>query len=233
MCSAVFFCMKFDIITIFPEMFDSFLKESIISKARAKNKISIKIHDLRGFSKDKHKKVDDSPFGGGRGMVMMVDPIAKAVKKIKKGRSRVVLFSPRGKKFNQSMANKWSKLDQLVFVCGRYEGIDERVAEHIADEVVSIGDYVLSGGELAAMIIAESVSRLIPGVLGNKESLASETHNLQPTTNNLQLFDFPQYTRPEKFRAGNKIWKVPEVLLSGNHAEIEKWRKEKQGKNLA
>jgi len=222
--------MQFDIITIFPHILDSYLEEGILARAQKKGLIKIIFHNLRDYTINKHKTTDDKPFGGGPGMVMMVEPIYKAVKAIK-GRSekgskvKIVLLSPRGRKFDQKMAKRFSKLDQLVLICGRYEGVDERVRENLADEIISIGDYVISGGELPAMIITEATSRLIPGILGNKESLTSESHNSQFIIHNSQFLDFPQYTRPAEFKVEKKkFWKVPEVLLSGNHAEIEKWR---------
>ncbi len=212
--------MKFDIITIFPNMFSSFLKESLISRAQKKKLIKINIHNLRNWTSDKHKTVDDKPFGGGLGMVMKPGPIFKAVKDLKKKKSKVVLFTPRGKKFNQKIAHQLSKLDQVIFICGRYEGVDERIAKHVADIELSIGDYVLMGGELPAMIAIESISRLVPGVIGKKELLK------QRITKEKGFIEYAQYTRPEVFSPKKgKEWKVPKVLLSGNHKEIEQWRK--------
>jgi len=208
--------IKFDIITIFPNIFNSYFKESLISRAQKKKLIKINIHDLRDWASDKHKTVDDNPFGGGLGMVMKVEPIFKAVKKIKKGKkTKVVLFTPRGKKFNQKTAYQFSKLDQIIFICGRYEGVDERVAKHIADMELSIGDYDLMGGELPAMIVIESVSRLVPGVLGKEELLEERV------TKQKGFIEYAQYTRPEVF---NK-WRVPKILLSGNHKKIEEWKR--------
>jgi len=202
--------IKFDIITIFPDIFKSYFNESIIKRAQNKKLIKINIHNLRDYTTDKHKTVDDKPYGGGPGMVMMVEPIYKTVKKIKgKSKAKVILFSAKGKKFNQKMAQKFSKLDRLIMICGHYEGVDERVAKHIADEEISIGDYVLTGGEIPAMIVTDAVTRLIPGVLGKKESLEEIKGS------------YSVYTRPEDF---NK-WKVPKVLLSGNHKKIEELRK--------
>ena len=178
--------MKFDIVTIFPEMFDSYINESILKIAQKKRLISIKAHNLRDYTRDKHKKLDDRPFGGGAGMVMMFEPIARAIKKIKgKKNSRVILFSTRGKKFDDKTAKRLSKYDQLIMICGRYEGVDERVAKRIADEEISLGDYVLTGGEIGAMIVIDSVSRKIPGVLGKAESLEENQGS------------YPTYTRPE------------------------------------
>ena len=208
--------MNFDIITIFPDIFNSYFSESLISRAQKKKLIKINTHNLRDWASDKHKTVDDKPFGGGLGMVMKVEPIFKAVKKIKKGKkTKVVLFTPRGKKFTQKMAYQFSKLDQLILICGRYEGVDERVAKRIADVELSIGDYDLMGGELPAMVVIETMARLVPGVL-SKEQLLKER-----VTKQKGFIEYVQYTRPEVF---NK-WRVPKVLLSGNHRKIEEWRK--------
>jgi len=210
--------IKFDIITIFPQIFNSYFNESIIKRAQKKKLVNIKIHNLRDYTNDKHKSVDDKPYGGGPGMVMMVEPIFKAVKKLMKGPHyakasrggvKIILFSPRGKKFDQKMAKRFAKLDKLIMICGRYEGVDERVAKYIADEEVSVGDYVLTGGEIPAMIVVDAVSRFIPGVLGKHESLEEIKGS------------YPVYTRPEKFLK----WPVPKVLLSGNHKKIGEWRK--------
>jgi tRNA (guanine37-N1)-methyltransferase len=220
--------IKFDIITIFPHIFDSYLQESFIKKSQDKRLISVKIHDLRKFVKDKYKSVDDRPYGGGLGMVLKVEPIYKAlqkIKKIKNNKQKVILFTPRGKKFNQQTAYKLNKLDRLVFICGRYEGVDERVAKNLADMEISIGDYDLMGGELPAMIVIEAITRLIPGALGKPQFLKERV------TKSKGFMEYPQYTRPEEFVMGKKKWKVPKVLLSGNHKDIEKWRK-KYGKEI-
>jgi len=206
--------MIFDIITIFPKIFDSYFNESIIKRGQKKGLVKIKIHNLRDYTIGKHKTVDDKPYGGGPGMIFKLEPIYKAVSslkklKIKSQKLKVILFSPKGKKFDQKMAKRFSKLDRLILICGRYEGVDERVAKYIADEEVSVGDYVLTGGEIPAMIVVDAVSRFIPGVLGKRESLEEIKGS------------YPVYTRPEVF---NK-WSVPKVLLSGNHKKIEKWRK--------
>ena len=220
--------IQFDIITIFPDIFDSYFKESLIEKAIKKGLIKVKIHNLRDFTEDPRRTVDDRPFGGGNGMVMKVEPIFKAVNKIKSGsQSRIILFTPRGKKFNQKKAFQFSKLKQIILICGRYEGADERVAKYIVDEEISIGDYVLMGGELPAQILIETVSRLIPGVLG-KEGLLKDRIPPKKGRGGRGFIEYPQYTRPEIF---NK-WKTPKVLLSGNHNEIEKWRK-KHGKLIS
>ncbi|MDO8601958.1 MAG: tRNA (guanosine(37)-N1)-methyltransferase TrmD [bacterium] len=214
--------MKFDILTIFPQMFDAYMNESILKRAQEKKLILIKAHDIRKFSKDKHRKVDDRPFGGGAGMVMAFQPIATAVAKLKaqssKLKARTILFSTRGKKFTNDDARRLAKYDQMIFICGRYEGVDERVAQYIADEEISIGDYVLTGGELPAMVVIDSVSRQIPGVLGKAESLEEAQGS------------YPTYTRPEAIKSKVKsqkfkVIKVPPVLLSGDHAKIEEWRK--------
>ncbi|MDD2913446.1 MAG: tRNA (guanosine(37)-N1)-methyltransferase TrmD [Candidatus Pacebacteria bacterium] len=213
---------KFDIITIFPEIFNFYFKESIISKGVEKGLLEINVHDLRSWSKDKHKKVDDKPFGGGLGMVMKIEPIYNAVKDLKKKKSKVVLFSPRGKKFTQKTANELSKMNQVILICGRYEGIDERVKKEIADMEISIGDYVLMGGEIPSMVVIEAVSRLIPGVIGKEQFLKERVDK------NGGFIEYPQYTRPEVFspKKGTN-WKVPKVLLSGNHKKIEEWKKKK------
>lgn len=218
-----FLIMQFDIITIFPHIFDSYFKESIIARATKKKLIRLKIWDLRDFASDKRKTIDDKPYGGGLGMVMRVEPIYKAVKKAKKKnkKSRVILLTPRGKKFTQKVAYNFSKYDQLIFICGRYEGVDERVAKHIATDLISIGDYVLMGGEVASLVIIEAVSRLIPGVLG-KEKLLKERIPYPKRS----YIEYPYYTRPAVFEPKKGIkWKVPKVLLSGDHKKIEEWRK--------
>lgn len=213
--------MVFDIITIFPEIFDSYLKESLIARAQKKRLIKIKIHNLRKWTSDRHKTVDNKPYGGGLGMVLKVEPIYKAVKEIKKNKkAKVILFTPRGKKFNQKMAYQLSKLNQIIMICGRYEGVDERVAKHIAHLELSMGDYDLMGGDLPAMVIIETVARLIPGVLGKPELLKERI------TKEKGFIEYPQYTRPEVFETPDgKKWKTPKVLLSGHHKEIEKWRR--------
>ena len=209
--------MQYDIITIFPEILDSYFNESILKRAQKAKKITIKTHDLRKYAKGRHKQVDDTPYGGGPGMVLMVEPIYKALKKIKKKKkSKIILLDPAGRQFSQKLAQNYTKLDQLIFICGRYEGIDARV-DKLVNEKVSIGPYVLSGGELASAVIIESVARLLPGVLGKFESTQDETFSGKKA----DVIEYPQYTRPEIF---NK-WQVPKILLSGNHQEIDKWRK--------
>lgn len=215
----------FDIITIFPQIFDSYFKESLIKRAQKEKKIKIRVHNLRDWAKDKHQTIDDRPFGGGLGMVFKIEPIYKAVKKIKKSntKSKIILLTPRGKQFNQKIAYQLSKLNQIIMICGRYEGIDERVAKKIADIELSVGPYDLMGGEVPAMIIVETISRLIPGVLGKKQLLK------QRITKEKGFIEYPQYTRPEVFEPiRGKKWKVPKILLSGHHKKIEEWRKKHQ-----
>jgi tRNA (guanine37-N1)-methyltransferase len=215
--------IKFDVITIFPKIFDSYLKESLISRAQKKKFIKINVHNLRKWTNDNHKTVDDRPFGGGLGMVLKVEPIYKAVQslKSKKRKTKVVLFTPRGQKFTQKIAHNLSKLDQIIFICGRYEGVDERVAKNIADMELSIGDYDLMGGELPAMVAIETISRLIPGVLGKPQLLKERI------TKEGGFIEYAQYTRPEIFlpKKGKK-WQVPKVLLSGDHKKINDWKQE-------
>jgi tRNA (guanine37-N1)-methyltransferase len=213
--------IKFDIITIFPNIFDSYKNESLIARAQKKKLIKINVHNLRNFTDDQRGTVDARPFGGGLGMVLKIEPIFKAVKKIKRQKkSKVILFTPRGQKFTQKVAYKLSKLNQIIFICGRYEGVDERVAEHIADMELSIGDYDLMGGELPAMVVMEAISRLVSGVLG-KEALLKER-----ITSGGGFIEYAQYTRPEHFSpAKGKIWKVPKVLTQGDHKKIEAWKK--------
>ena len=212
----------FDILTIFPELFEPFSRESLLAKGQKKKLLKIQAHDLRQWTTDKHHSVDDKPFGGGLGMVMKVEPVYKAVEKLKeKGKkSKVILFTPRGKKFTQAMAHDFSKLDQLIFICGRYEGVDERIAKKIADVEISIGDYVLMGGEVPAMAVIETVSRLIPGVVGKPQFLKERV-----SKGKKGFLEYPQYTRPEIFEPKRGIkWKVPNVLLSGNHKKIGEWK---------
>jgi tRNA (guanine37-N1)-methyltransferase len=210
--------MKFDILTIFPHIFESYLKESIIKRALKNNLIEINIHDIREFSKDKHKKVDDMPFGGGAGMVMTPQPLYDCIKHVKKtNKGPVIFFTPQGKKWTQPKAEKTTKQKEIILLCGRYEGIDQRIRELLIDEEISIGDYVLTGGELPAMIVVDSISRLIPRVLGKEESHLEDSFSKKLDRKK----EYPHYTRPAKF----KNIEVPKVLLSGNHKEIEKWRK--------
>ena len=206
--------MKFDVLTLFPEMFEP-LNSSIIGRAKEKNLIEINLINIRDFSKDKHKKVDDTPYGGGAGMVMMPDVVYDAYKSVEDINAKVIYMSPQGKKLTQKKVEELAKQEHLIILCGHYEGIDQRVIDKIVDEEISIGDYVLTGGELPAMVLIDSVSRYAEGVI------TKESTNEESFTNG--LLEYPQYTRPEVFEGE----KVPEVLLSGHHANIEKWRKEK------
>jgi tRNA (guanine37-N1)-methyltransferase len=238
--------MRFDLITIFPEFFAGPLEHGIIRRAREAGIIQIHIQDLREFAKDRHRTVDDRPFGGGEGMVLKPEPLFDAVESllghsigdaVKKpeldARTAIVLLSAAGKRFSQETARRYSQLDRILFLCGRYEGVDERVAEHLATEEISIGDFVLSGGELPAALVIDAVTRLLPGALGNAASSQNESFSLLERAQNSQtgvlhkalssgrtLLDYPHYTRPADFRG----WKVPEVLIGGNHAEVAKWR---------
>lgn len=220
--------MRFDVLTIFPSMFEGYFTESIIKRARERGLLDVRVHDLRAWTTDKHHKVDDKPYGGGPGMVMKVEPFHRALKALKAigaKRTRVVLMSAKGKRFTHGDAVRLAKYGRVVLLCGRYEGVDERVAAHLADEELSIGDFVLTGGELPAMVVIDAVSRHVPGVLGKRASLAEESHSEEGVT------EYPQYTRPESYapRKG-AAWKVPKVLLSGDHADVEAWRKKKRRK---
>jgi len=216
--------MTFKVITIFPEIIEAYLKTGVLGRAVKKKIIEFKAINLRDFTSDKHKTVDDTPYGGGAGMVMKFEPIYKALKKNKKPKDKVILLSAKGKRWNQQLAKKYAKAgSSMIFICGRYEGIDERVLNFV-DEEISIGDYVLSGGELGALTIIDSVARLLPKVLGNKESLTTESHSEKG------ILEYPQYTKPEKIILNKKTYKVPPVLLSGNHKKIAEWRSKKQKK---
>ncbi len=228
--------MKFNILTIFPSLIEDYFKETILHRALKNKIINLNVVYLRDFAEDKHQKVDDTPYGGGAGMVMKPEPLYKALtsldalpfrktpalgklKKIFNGdikkKKRTILLSPRGRQFDQRIAEQWSKYSELTFICGRYEGVDQRVVDHMIDEEVSIGPYVLAGGELGALVIMEAVSRLIPGVLGNQDSLKEETNNIE-----MDGGEYPHYTKPVDFKG----WKVPDVLLSGDHKKIAEWR---------
>ncbi|MDS1029925.1 tRNA (guanosine(37)-N1)-methyltransferase TrmD [Bacillota bacterium LX-D] len=211
--------MKVDVLTIFPQMFQGPLQESILKKAQEKGIIQINITDIRSFAFDKHRRVDDYPFGGGLGMVMKPEPIFAAWQNVVKGQTdlkrKTILLSPQGKTFNQDLAVELATYEHLIFICGHYEGIDERVHEHLVDEEISIGDYILTGGELPAMVVIDAVARLIPGVLGTMESALEESFADG-------LLEYPQYTRPREFLD----FPVPEVLLSGNHEQIRLWRRQ-------
>jgi len=212
--------MRIDVLTIFPKMFDAVLGESIIKRAQEKGIVEINVIDLRVFSKDKHRKVDDRPFGGGPGMVMNAEPFFEAINYIrrktkdKRLKTRVVLLTPKGKKFNQNLAHRLSKYEHMILLCGHYEGIDERVAKHLVDDEISIGDFILTGGELASMVLIDTVVRLLSGVLGDENSARDESFSKS-------LLEYPHYTRPSDYKG----MKVPDVLLSGNHEKIREWRK--------
>lgn len=221
------YSLEIDILTLFPEMFKGPFDASIIKRAQKESIIKIRIHDLRKWAKDRHKTVDDEPYGGGVGMILKPEPVFEAVEELQKKFyqthsprkvSHVILLTPQGRQFNFRIADKLSALSQLILVCGHYEGEDNRIFDHLAHEKLSIGDYILTGGELPAMVLVDSVVRLVPGVLGKEESKEAESFSFTYRG----LLKYPQYTRPPVY---NDL-KVPEVLLSGNHAEIEKWRKE-------
>lgn len=210
--------MKFHLVTIFPEFFEGPFRHGVVARAAQAGSLEILSYDLRNWTHDLHRTVDDRPFGGGEGMLMKAEPLFDAVETIWPVRSegqKVILLSAQGRKFTQKIAREYSRQRELLFLCGRYEGVDERVAEHLADDELSIGDYVLSGGELAAAVVIDAVARLLPGVLGNEDSALNESFEDG-------ILDCPQWTRPAEFRG----WKAPEILLGGNHAEIRKWRKQ-------
>ena len=207
--------MRINVLTIFPEFFASPLDTSLIGKARADGVLEVALHDVRDHGKGAHRQVDDAPFGGGAGMVMMVGPIADALEPLMD--THRILLTPAGSPLDQETLDRWADLDQLTLVCGRYEGVDERVAEHLIDEEISLGDYVLQGGEVAAMAIIEGVTRLLKGVVGNPESVEAESFRGG-------LLEEPQYTRPAVYRG----WSVPEVLLSGDHGKVDEWRREQR-----
>jgi len=211
--------VKFHLLTIFPDFFQGPFKYGVVARAAEFGALELHVHDLRKWTHDLHRTVDDRPFGGGEGMVLKPEPIFDAVEAIWPDRSekqKVILLSAQGKKFTQQVARELVLNEELLLICGRYEGVDERVAEHLADEELSIGDYVLSGGELAAAVVVDTVARLLPGVVGNHESTVNESFE------DAGMLDCPQWTRPAEFRG----WKAPDVLLGGNHAEIRKWRKQ-------
>jgi tRNA (guanine37-N1)-methyltransferase len=214
--------MKIDVVTLFPGMFLGPLDESIIKRAREDGLLELGIHNLRDYTHDRHRTVDDKPFGGGPGMLLKPEPIFEAVESLAGAGARVILLSPAGRKFNQAIARELSGQSHLILVSGSYEGFDERVREHLAHDELSIGDYVLTNGALPAMVIIDAVTRLLPGVLGDEGSARDESFSEG-------LLEYPQYTRPAEFRG----WKVPEVLLSGHHAEIGKWRREQARKRTA
>lgn len=209
--------ITFDLITIFPDSLEAYIESSIVKRAQEKGLVKITVHNLRDWSSSKHRTVDDTPYGGGPGMVFMIEPIFNALKELRKVNSLVFLTSPKGKKLTQSTLSNLSQSPDAHYIvlCGHYEGFDERIHENLVDYEFSIGDYVLSGGELPALVLVDGITRLIPGVLGNEDSLGSESFADD-------VLDYPQYTKPSEFNG----WKVPDVLLSGNHKQIEQWRKE-------
>jgi len=211
--------MKIDVLTLFPAMFAGPLDESIVKRARAEGLLDLAVHNLRDYTHDRHRTVDDKPFGGGPGMLLKPEPIFEAVEKLSREKTRLILLTPAGRKFNHSIARELARQEHLLLVCGSYEGFDERVREALANDELSIGDYVLTNGALPAMVIIDAVTRLLPGALGDDRSSHDESFSCG-------LLEYPQYTRPAEFRG----MKVPEVLLSGNHAEIEKWRSEQAKK---
>ncbi len=208
--------VRFDLLSVFPGMFASAFAHSLLKNAQEKKLIDIRVHDIRHYSADKHRMTDDAPYGGGGGMVMKVEPIDRALQDIAPDRDQalIVLLSPQGERFDQGIAEELATRPQIVLICGHYEGIDERVRSHLVDREISIGDYVLTGGELPAMVLVDAVARLVPGVLGNAESAVTDSFTMG-------LLEYPQYTRPAEYRN----WKVPDVLMSGHHREIEKWRR--------
>ena len=218
--------MNFKIITIFPKIFDSYFSESIIKRAQKQGIIKIISQNLREFSGDRRETVDDTPYGGGAGMLMKIEPLYKALKKLAprvNKKRKIVLLSAQGQRWTQQLAQKYSKLNEVIFICGRYEGVDERIKNFIDDEI-SIGDYVLTGGELGAMVMIDSITRLLPGALGNEQSSQDESHS------QVGILEYPQYTKPEKFKIKNKSYDVPEILLSGNHQKIKEWQEKNNNK---
>jgi tRNA (guanine37-N1)-methyltransferase len=209
--------VQFDVVTIFPRMFDATLEEGVVGRGVAEGLVTVRVHDLRAFTTDRHRIVDDVPFGGGPGMVLKAEPLFRAVEHVEAQHGRaaaVILTSPQGRRFTQAEADRLKTLGHVVILCGRYEGVDDRVRQHLASEELSIGDYVMSGGELPALVIIDAVARLVPGVVGDAQSVAADSFSRG-------VLDHPQFTRPAEFRG----WTVPEVLVSGHHARIEAWRK--------
>jgi len=207
--------VKIQILTLFPGICHGVLGESMLRRARERGLVTVEALDLREWAEGRHRVTDDMPYGGGPGMVMKVEPIFRALSDLRGPQTRVVLMTPQGRKFDQSIAREYSRVEHLILICGHYEGVDQRVADHLVDDELSIGDYVLTNGALAALVVTDAIVRLIPGVLGDAESAVQDSFTSH-------LLDHPHYTRPETFQD----WKVPEVLLSGNHAAIEKWRRE-------
>jgi tRNA (guanine37-N1)-methyltransferase len=208
--------MRIDVVTLFPELFDAPLRTSLLGRAVEDGTIDVSIRDLREHGLGRHRSVDDEPYGGGAGMVMRPEPIFAAVEAVREESSHVVLLSPRGSRLDHGIASRLAEREHLILVCGRYEGVDQRVADHLVDEEVSIGDYVVAGGEVAALVLIEAVCRLVPGVVGNPQSLRSESHAAG-------LLEYPQYTRPAEFRG----WTVPDILVSGDHGAVERWRRQR------
>lgn len=208
--------VRFDLLSVFPGMFASVFAYSLLKNAQGKKLIDIRVHDIRHYSSDKHRMTDDAPYGGGGGMVMKVEPIDRALQAVAPDRDQalIVLLTPQGETFHQRIAEELATHRQIVLICGHYEGIDERIRSHLVDREISIGDYVLTGGELPAMVLVDAVARLVPGVLGNAASSQMDSFAME-------LLEYPQYTRPAEYRN----WKVPDVLISGHHGEIEKWRR--------
>src|SRR5262249_10128525 len=211
--------LRFDIITIFPEFFKSPFDVGIIRRGKEKGLIEIRVHDLREFTSDRHRTVDDRPFGGGEGMVFKPEPIFTAVESVRESQQvEVVVLSAAGRKFNQAEALRLSKADQVILICGRYEGVDERIVEHLATAEISIGDFIVSGGEIAAAVVVDAVARYVPGVVGKEESVLRDSFS--DPASEMQLVEHPHYTRPADFRG----WQVPEILISGDHEAVRKWR---------
>jgi len=213
--------MRFDVLTLFPQVFPGYLGESLLNKAIQRGLVETHVHDIRDWSKDKHQKVDDRPFGGGPGMVMKVEPVVECVEDIQKQgdqRGRIILLTPQGRRLDQNLVEQLANEDRMILVCGRYEGFDQRIVDILKPDELSIGDYVLNGGEVAAMVVIDSVVRMIPGVLGDEQSNINDSFS-----QGNRLLEFAQYTRPQEYRGH----RVPEVLLSGNHEEISRWRKQK------
>jgi tRNA (guanine37-N1)-methyltransferase len=208
--------LRIQILTIFPRICESVLQESILKRAQEKGLAVLEALDLRAWANDKHRTTDDAPYGGGPGMVMKIEPIARALDALRGKETRVILMSPQGRRFDQRLAEAYSHEDHLILIAGHYEGVDQRVADHLVDDEISIGDYVLTNGALAALVVTDAIVRLIPGVLGDEGSAAQDSFSSG-------LLDYPHYTRPENYRG----WRVPDVLLSGNHAAIEAWRRQR------
>jgi tRNA (guanine37-N1)-methyltransferase len=218
--------MQFEVFTLLPEVFPPYLESSILNRARQKGLIDVRVHNIRDYTRDKHHTTDDTPYGGGGGMVMKPEPVFEAVESVlglaaphsnpePASNIPIILLTPQGRVFTQRIAEELSRHERIVFICGRYEGVDERIREHLVTDEISIGDYVLTGGELPALMIIDAVSRLIPGVLGDPTGAEDDSHSMG-------LLEYPHYTKPPEFRG----WKVPDVLASGNHAKIDKWRRE-------